>query len=356
MSNLQPEAFKTHSSVIAIEQKLQGQTSFSFTPVEECYISKIISSIKLNKATGADKISPRLFVKLAEPGILSSLTKFINRCITSSYWPSDWKISNVSPIYKKDSETLKSNYRPVSVLPAVSKMAERVIFDQLHEFSLNFVSGNLSGFLKEHSCTTTALLKTCEDIRENLDSSEYSAAITVDLSKAFDSINHKLLLAKLSAYCVTEDALQLVRSYLTDRKQHDVEIDGNLSDWQTVKRGVPQGSILGPLLFNICINDVNFSHISCSLRFYADDATGYFSSPSPSILQTNLQNNLGLRVSWFQKNFLAINHRKSQSILLHKTILPTPFVTDNNVLDSVTQIKLLGVTIDNLVSFLLSTC
>ena len=132
----------------------------------------------------------------------------------------------VSPIYKKDSETLKSNYRPVSVLPTVSKIAERVIFNLLYEFSLNFLSGNLFGFLKGHSCAT-ALLKTCEDIRENLDSSEYSAAITIDLSKAFDSINHNLLLAKLSAYGVTDDALQLVRSYLTDRKQH-VKVDGNL--------------------------------------------------------------------------------------------------------------------------------
>ena len=346
--NLQPEFFKTHSSVIAIEQELKGQTNFSFTPVQDSYIRRIITSIKLNKATGADGISPRL-LKLAEPGILSSLTKFINRCIISSSWPSDWKISIVSPIYKKDSETLKSNYRPISVLPAVSKIAERVIFDQLYQFSLNFLSGNLSGFLKGHSCTT-ALLKTCGDIKENLDSSEHSAAIHIDLSKAFDSINHNLLLAKLSAYGLTEDALQLVQSYLTDRKQH-VKIDGNLSDWQIVKCGVPQGSILGPLLFNIYVNDVNSSHISCSLRFYADDTTAYSSSPCPSILQTNLQSNLGLLVSWFHKTFLAINHSKSQSIVFHRTILPTPFDIDRNELDYVKQVKLLGVTMDNSQSF-----
>ena len=334
--------------IIAIEQKFKGQMSFSFTPVRDSYIKRILSSIKINKATGADGISPRL-LKLAEPGILSSLTKFINRCITGSSWPTNWKTSIISPIYKKDSETMKSNYRPVSVLSAVSKIAERVIFDQLYEFSLHFLSGNLSGFLKGHSCTT-ALLKTCEDIRANLDSSEHSAAITIDLSKAFDSINHNLLLAKLSAYGVTEDALQLLRSYLTDRKQH-VKIDGNLSDWQIMKCGVPQGSILGPLLFNIYMNDANFSDISCSLRFYADDTTGYSSSPCPSTLQINLQNNLGLLVSWLCKNFLAINHSKSQSIVFNRATLPTPFVIDSNELDYVPQIKLLGVIIDNSLSF-----
>lgn len=146
---------------------------------------------------------------------------------------------------------LRSSSGDLSVLSAVSKVAERVIFDQLYEFSLDFLSGNLSGFLKGHSCTT-ALLKTFEDIRKKLDSSEHSAAITIDLSKAFDSINHDLLLAKLSAYGVTKDALQLLRSYLTDRKQH-VKTDGILSDWQIMRCGVPQGSILGPLLFNIYI-------------------------------------------------------------------------------------------------------
>ena len=237
------------------------------------------------------------------------------------------------------------------MLPAVSKIAERVIFDQLYEFSLNFLSENLSGFLKGHSCAT-APLKTCEDIRENFDSSEHSAAITIDLSKAFDSINHNLLLAKLSAYGVTDDVLQLVRYYLTDRKQH-VKINGNLSNWQIVKCGLPQSFSLGPLLFNIYMNGVNFSrHTSCSLRFYADDTTGILRALiRPSCKQIQLQNNLGLLVSWFHNNFLAINHSKSQSIVFHRTTLPTPFVIDNNDLDYVTQIKLLGVTIDNLLSF-----
>ena len=152
---------------------------------------------------------PPHLLELAEPAILRSLTQLISRCITSNSWPSDWKTSIISSIHKKDSKTLKSNYRPVSVLPATSKIAERVIFDQLYEFYLNFLSDNLSGFLKGHSCAT-ALLGTCEDIKRNLDCKEHTAAITIDLSKAFNSINHNLLLAKLAAYGVTKDALHLL--------------------------------------------------------------------------------------------------------------------------------------------------
>ena len=130
-------------------------------------------------------------------------------------------------------------------------------------------------------------------------------------------------------------------------ESNNVKIEGNLSDWQTMKSGVPQGSILGPLLFNIYINNVNFLNISCSLRFYADDTTGYSSSLCPSTLQMNLQNNLNLLVSWFHKNLLAINHGNSQSIVFNRVTLPLSFVIDSNQLDYVSQIKLLGVILDN---------
>ena len=118
-----------------------------------------------------------------------------------------------------------------------------------------------------------------------------------------------------------------------------------------MKSGVPQGSILGPLVFNIYMNDANFLDISCFLRFYADDTTGYSSSLCPSTLQMNLQHNLDLLVSWFRKNLLAINNSKSQSMVFNRVTLPKSFVIDSNQLDYVSQIKLLGVIIDNSLSF-----
>ena len=207
-----------------------------------------------NYCTVPDFISQRL-LRLSPPSLTQPLTKLINYLITNRLWPTIWKSSNITPVFKKADETNKTCYRPVSVLPALSKMYEKVVADQVYHAFAPSLSPNLSGYLTGHSCCT-ALLKTVEDWRLSLDNREAVATLAIDLSKAFDSVCHGLLLAKLRAYGFTDQALELMSNYLKDRRQR-VKLDGIYSDWKPLKVGVPQGSLLGPLLFNIYINDLN---------------------------------------------------------------------------------------------------
>ena len=232
------------------------------------YVNDILDKLNPRKAVGCDNISQRL-LRLSASVISLPLTNLINHFITNRVWPIAWKSSNITPVFKKGDEMDKTNYRPVSVLTALSKIYERIMYDQIYETFISLLSPNISGYLKGHSCCT-ALLKMTEDWRKGLDEREVVAAVAVDLSKAFDSVCHGLLLAKLRAYGFSKVALELMSSYLCERRQR-VRLDNVYSDWQVVKTGVPQGSLLGLLLFNIYINDLNYNVSNTSLQLYADD-------------------------------------------------------------------------------------
>ena len=179
-----------------------------------------------------------------ERSVLNERVSLVSVILTSYSWPMVWKCSNVTPIHKKSEETDKANYQPVSLLTALSKVFERVMFDQMYEAFRCKLSHNLSGYLRGHSCCS-ALLKMTADWRASLDRREAVAAVAVDLSKAFDSVCHSLL-AKLTAYGFSGRALQLMTVYLRERKQR-VKLDNTYSQWRTVTTGVPRGSLLGPL-------------------------------------------------------------------------------------------------------------
>ena len=205
----------------------------------------------------------------------------------------------MSPLYiKKDEITDKNNYRPVSVLPAISKLFEKVMFDQLYASFAPILSSNMSGFLKGHKLT--------DDWRSAIDEKKEMGVIAIDLSKAFDCICHNLLLAKVKAYGVQEPALQLLRSYLHGRKQR-VICNNKCSSWSMVRCGVPQGSLLSPLLFNIFMNDINETVTVSSLRLYADDTTQYTADYSPVVLQHLLNHDMETLSSWFASNYLQVN-------------------------------------------------
>ena len=173
---------------------------------------------------------------------------------------------------------MKKNYRPITVLPSVSKIYERLVQDQMLPFVQSFLSSLLCGF-REGYGTQHALLRFVEACKKTMDNRGVAGAVLTDLSKAFDCLNHELLIAKLNAYGFSRSALLFIYSYLTDRKQR-VKVNGSFSTWTETVLGVPQGSVLGPLLFNIYLNDLLIFLEETEICKYADDTTIYASGPN----------------------------------------------------------------------------
>ena len=333
---LSEHAFANRLSVHKISRR-RNHLQLSFRHVEK-------------KATGPDKISQKVLT-ISSEALTVPLTNLINHCITINAWPSLWKHSNVSPVYKKDSPTDKVNYRPVSVLTCFPKIFKRVLHDQMLDFAKLIRSDSLSGLLKGDSCATV-LLKMTDDFRASLNNKDHCTAIAEDVSKAFDSISHSLLISKLKAYGFTESTVNLIRSYLCDRLQR-VKIGNTYSDWKTVQHGVPQGSILVPLLFNLFINDLTYSVDDAKLRLYADDTTLNLSHPNQDVLESRIQSKFDVLQSWFRCNYFSINESKTKVLPLGDNPPPYELFADRTgpPLEVVRDMQLLGLTIDSSLSF-----
>ena len=194
-----------------------------------------------------------------------------NTCILENFFPTELKSGDISSLYKKDDVFNKKNYRPITVLSSVSKIFERLMYEQIIPFAECFLSPLLCGFWKGYNAQH-ALLKFSETCKAAIDKGGFAGALLMDLSKAFDSLNHELLLAKMYAYGFSRSALTLIHSYLSNRKQR-VKINGSYSTWRETNLGVPQGSVLGPLLFNIYITDLFHLMNGTEICNYADDTT-----------------------------------------------------------------------------------
>jgi hypothetical protein len=244
---------QTHASINKIETNRTNKDKLFFKPIHEDFVTKQINKLNIKKATRYDGISPKI-LKFEQPVITNPIKVLINKSIDQSVFPEKLKAAQASALFKKNNSLDKSNYRPISVLPTISKFYERAIFDQLMEFLNNHFNPLLSAFRPGFGCQT-ALLRIIEDWKKALDDNKCIAAILMDLSKAFDCLPHNLLMLKLEVYGLSENSLKLLKSYLENRRKR-IEIGNNYSEWDTSIKGVPHGLILDPVLFNVFINDI----------------------------------------------------------------------------------------------------
>lgn len=337
-----------------IRQKIPENVYFELPEVDESFVFCYLSTLDVSKATGLDGIGPRL-LKLSSGVIAKSITYIVNKCISDGHFPHCWKQAKVNPLFKGGVKDDINNYRPISILPTLSKLIEKFIkkhltlylnrFELLHQFQ--------SGFRTGHS-TETALTLMTERWLNAINEGKIIGTVMVDFRKAFDLVDHELILKKLSYYKCGENFISLMKSYLNNRTQL-VSINGTASNFANITSGVPQGSILGPLLFLIFINDLPLvlsSKVSAT-DLYADDTTIYDMHHDLEILRSNLQNALLILQNWCKQNGMLLNTDKTKVMLIStrqkRMLLDTSILSlsyDDINLQLTTGDKILGVHIE----------
>ena len=307
----------------------------------------IIQNMK-NVGHGVDKVNARIF-KLTYMSIINQLLHFINICLDQGKFPNRLKIAIVKPIYKSGDREKFTNYRPISILPYISKIIEKIIHARImeHVTNNNILTPNQFGFRKGYS-TYMPLLLLQDKVIRGFESNKMNCGIYLDLKKAFDTVDHNILLLKLHSYGITGTVLEMLSSYLGDRHQC-VEYKGVKSNLRQVDIGVPQGSILGPLLFILYIND--FPKISSKFTslLYADDTAILFEARSAAELQNNLNKELPKVCKWLRANKLSLNTSKTFYQIYNNSKLTVDInVVLNGVeIDCAETVRYLGVFIDN---------
>ena len=292
---------------------------FKFSEICEEEVITELRNLKTAKSTGVDSIPARV-LKISADIIAPSLVEIFNLSLKTGIFVHEWKKAWVLPIYKSADRRKCGNYRPISILPVVSKIFERSVFNQLYKFlnDNSLLSKYQSGFRPKNS-TLTALIQMCDKWYENLDNGKLTGVVFLDIRKAFDSVNHNILLHKMKTqFGFSNIELDWFQSYLTNREQV-CHINGKCSSSKKIITGVPQGSILGPLLFLLYINDLPDCLCKTTPCLYADDTQIFASSFDYAELIDNLNYDLNHISEWLARNKLQHHHTKTKVMIIGST-------------------------------------
>ena len=299
------EKFSKHPSIASIKKRMERTSNkFSFKYEDRKKFLTEIENLNSRKASQQNDIP----VKILKGN--SDICSYIlhhnfNNSLFSNEFSKYLKKAEITPVFKKDEKFLKANYRPVSILPTVSKIYERCLYDQINEYFQPLFSKLQCGFRKGHSAQH-CILVLIEKCRKVLDKRGFAGLLLTDLSKAFDCIDYELLIAKLHAYGFNIKSLEFIHSYLYDRIQR-VKSNSSFSHWSKVESDIPQGSIKGPRLFNIYISDFFFDITEIDIANYADDTTPYALDSKLKNIVKLLEENADKLFDWFSNNYLKAN-------------------------------------------------
>ena len=318
-------------------------------------IMRAIDNLENKNSSGHDGISNKI-LKYIKYEISNSLTLIINQMMTTGIFPDAFKKSKITPIFKKGESSLLINYRPISLLPTISKIFERIIHNQMYDHlnNNNLLAEQQYGFRRLHS-TEYAAVNLIDHVSKQMESGNIPCSLYIDLSKAFDTLSFDILIYKLRYYGFSGIELKLLISYVKNRKQY-VKYKTYESDIAEISTGVPQGSILGPLLFCICINDLVLASNKLKFLMYADDTTIYFNLEDfdQNCLETDINNELEKVNLWLKLNKLYLNTQKTKLMVFHrkqKKIREIHLSINDIQIEQVPTFNFLGITLNGNLSW-----
>ena len=324
--------------------------SFMISPVLTAEVLDQLRNLDETKAADSYDIPVNL-IKLVQNHIAKPLTTLINLSFSTGYYPKALKYAKVIPIFKAKAKNEVSNYRPISLLPLFNKIFEKLMYSRL----IGFLNKNKVlythqfGFQKNKS-TSLAILDVCIKLVESIEKREFSCCIFLDFAKAFDTVNHNILINKLEHYGIRGIPLDWFRSYLNERSQR-VFVGGELSVDRKIKHGVPQGSVLGPLLFLLYINDIPKASKMMNFYLFADDTSLFYSHKNINTLEEVVNVELGCIQDWLVANKLTLNTNKSNFMIIKPRQKKVPkkiqLSINGDHLNESDCVKYLGVLIDN---------